>query len=380
MPEFKNLMKNGWHPEKNGSSLRGEVSGLLGRNKDSSFERTQHVARPLSDLQDPSTFAPPPRRSGTSALPSPPPHATAKPKVVAAPSKYQGLRAADVRPPPKGSSERQSGSPLEEDAEQQPGRKDGADRRSPASYDSSGPPSLPPRLPPRGDSESPRRATPSNTGKGYLNMGAVGRLGAAGVSVPGLGIGRSSHVDASSPSPPPPRPAPGAGAGGSGLNLRVNDLQNSFSRLGTSSGSAAAPPPSEGTTWAQKQAALKTASSFHKNPSSVSLSDAKAAATTANNFRQRHGEQVAAGVKGANNLNQKYGVMDKVGAYAGRQGQGDAATSATGSTVAVPGLPGKKPPPPPPPKKKPGLGGSTNPAPADDGAPPPIPLSTRPAF
>ncbi|KND91663.1 hypothetical protein TOPH_03766 [Tolypocladium ophioglossoides CBS 100239] len=407
MPELRGLMKGGWHPEKKSGSIRGQVSSLIGRNKDSSSERSQHAARPLTDLKDPSSFAPPPRRSGTAALPPAPPPATTQRKVVAAPSKYQDPRAPDVEPPPKISSERQLGAPPEEDTEQQPrgpyrvnttglttdhlppppGRKDGADGRSPPSNDSSvggtsrpGPPSLPPRLPPRGGSETPQKASPSNTGNGYLNQGAVNRLGAAGVSVPGLGIGRSSPVNASSPSPPPPRPAPGAGAGGRGHNLQVNELQYKFSKMGTSSGSTAAPSPSEGTTWAQKQAAFKTASSFHKDPSSVSLSDAKAAATTANNFRQRHGEHVAAGVNSANNFNQKYGVMDKVGAYAGRQGQGDAATGAIGSTVAVPGLSGKKKPPPPPPKKKPSLGSSTGPVPADDSAPPPIPMSTRPAF
>lgn len=379
-------------------------SGLMGRNKDSSSERSQHVARPLTDLKDPSSFAPPPRRSGPGALPPPPPDPVSPRKVVAAPSKYQDPRAPDVEPPYMGAPQQ------EEEAEQPPrgpyrvnttglttdhlppppGRKDGANGRSPPPNGSSaggaskpGPPSLPPRLPPRGGSASPQRASPSNTGNGYLNEGAVSRLGAAGVSVPGLGIGRSSPASASSPSPPPPRPSPGAAAGGSGLNLQVNELQSRFSKMGTSSDSTAAPPSSasEGTTWAQKQAALKTASSFHKDPSSVSLSDAKAAATTANNFRQRHGEQVAAGVKSANSFNKKYGVMDKVGAYAGRQGQGDAATGATESTGAVPGLAGKKkPPPPPPPKKKPGLGGSTNPAPAENDAPPPIPMSTRPAF
>ncbi|POR32218.1 Uncharacterized protein TPAR_07575 [Tolypocladium paradoxum] len=393
MPEFKSLVKSGWRPEKKGGSLRGQVSSLMGRNKDDSSERSQHVARPLAALQDPSSFAPPPRRTGTGTgtLPPPPPSTAAKRKVVAAPSKYQDPRGSHVEPPPQISSARQLEADEDEDAEQQsrgpyrvnttglttdhlpppPGRKDGADGRSPPSYDSSvggaskpGPPSLPPRLPPRGGSESPQEASPSNTGNGYLNQGAVNRLGAAGVSVPGLGIGRSSP----------------AAVGGSGLNLQVNELQNRFSKLGTSSASTAAPPPSEGTTWAQKQAALKTASSFHKDPSTVSLSDAKAAAATANNFRQRHGEQVAAGVRSANSFNQKYGIMDKVGAYAGRQAEGDAATGATGSTGAVPGLAGKKKPPPPPPKKKPGLGGSTNPAPADDGAPPPIPMSTRPAF
>lgn len=115
----------------------------------------------------------------------------------------------------------------------------------------------------------------------------------------------------------------------------------------------------------------------------MSLSDAKAAAGTANNFRQRHGEQVAAGMKNANTLNQKYGVANKIGGFIGggqQQAVGPQQTPVH-QPVAAPGLTGKKKPPPPPPKKKPSLGGSPAPipTPAND-APPPIPLSTRPTF
>lgn len=118
---------------------------------------------------------------------------------------------------------------------------------------------------------------------------------------------------------------------------------------------------------------MKTASQFHKDPSSVSFSDAKSAASTANNFRQRHGEQVASGMKAANNVNQKYGVADKVGAFSQRA-QGQGAQQAPQQT----GIAGKKKPPPPPPKKKPELSAAQ--PQQDDDAPPPIPMSTRPTF
>lgn len=176
----------------------------------------------------------------------------------------------------------------------------------------------------------------------------------------------------------------------------MNELQNRFSKLGKSSlggsGGTANPPPTEGTTMEQKQAALRTASNFHKDPSSVSMSDARGAASTFNNFRQRHGDQVAAGARSANNLNQKYGVADKLGGFAaaggqaqvGRQEEGVVGGGGSGSGPVSPGMAGvlgKKKPPPPPPKKKPGLGGPPpppGPSGGDDGAPPPIPLSTRP--
>ncbi|KAI8282449.1 hypothetical protein COL26b_004213 [Colletotrichum chrysophilum] len=169
----------------------------------------------------------------------------------------------------------------------------------------------------------------------------------------------------------------------------MNELQNRFAKLGKSSGQSASPPPTEGTTMEQKQAALRTASNFHKDPKSVSMADARSAASTFNNFRQRHGEQVAAGVKSANNLNQKYGIADKVGKYAGQasgQQQQQAGNSSTASTPLSPppglvnALGKKKPPPPPPPKKKPQIGGAPQPTPPGDDEPPPIPLATKPTF
>lgn len=174
---------------------------------------------------------------------------------------------------------------------------------------------------------------------------------------------------------------PGFGIGGS--SAQVNELQNRFSKMSTTTSTTQA--PEQGTTWAQKRAALDTASKFKKDPSSVSLSDAKAAASTANNFRQRHGEQVAAGAQKASAINQKYGVADKLGGFAAntqgqepaahqqQQGQGAALISAVGGLAAK-----KKAPPPPP--KKPGLGSLTKEDAAGDDEPPPVPMATRPAF
>lgn len=202
-------------------------------------------------------------------------------------------------------------------------------------------PSLPPRLPPRTASDDAAQ----------MNQGSVDRLGARGVSVPGLGIGNG--------------------------DAHVNELQNRFAGLKTTQNQTQnqrQEPPAQGTTWAQKQAALKTASQFQKDPSTVSFADAKAAAGTANNFRQRHGEQIAAGAQQANNINNKYGVANKVGGYASKvqgQTQGQTQGQVNGVVAAK-----KKPPPPPPPAKKPQLFQTAG----EDGAPPPIPMSTRPNF
>jgi hypothetical protein len=277
-----------------------------------------------------------------------------------------------------------------------PGRKDGADGRSPAPTPAPGAkpkPSLPPRLPPRQNSNpvaSPpppysASTTESDSHKGILNQSSLNRLGAAGVSVPGFGIGTKGKQ----PLPPPAlssssrSPAPTQ----SPVNTsQLSELQSRFSRL-TPSASPKPDRPSQGTTFAEKQAALKTASSFRNDPSSVSLSDAKAAASTANNFRERHGEQVKSGWQSANKLNTKYGIADKVGSYGGiAKTQSPEPTSPqiemrnnTNGGDALNGAPQvgalRKKKPPPPPIKRVELAGASV---GKEAGPPPIPLSSKP--
>lgn len=376
----------------------------MGRNKEK--DRSDHVARPLSSLQNPASFAPPPKRVPGQPLPPPSrPNATspgAPPPPYDDSNRYvqQQQEPEEEAPPPQPYRVNTTGLSTSH-LPPPPGRKDGADGRTPSPGQAAGaarpPPSLPPRLPPRTPSASSTvAAPPASSSGGYLNQNAMNRLGAAGVSVPALGIGKPAppepptRSNASSPAPPSRAGAFSPPAG------QMGELQNRFAKLGKSSSgqSSSPPPPAEGTTMEQKQAALRTASNFHKDPSSVSLADARSAASTFNNFRQRHGEQVAAGVKSANNLNQKYGIADKVGNYAGQinqqqqqQQQSGAANAGQGSSSPLPGLVNalgkKKPPPPPPPKKKPQLGGAPQPpppGPGDDDAPPPIPLATKPTF
>jgi hypothetical protein len=127
---------------------------------------------------------------------------------------------------------------------------------------------------------------------------------------------------------------------------------------------------------------LKTASNFRNDPSSVSFSDARAAASTANNFRERHGEQVKSGWQSANKLNTKYGIADKVGAYGGLANEPESHPTSpqiemkdnTASPPSNSGVPGKKKPPPPPVKRA-GLAGTGV---SQSAPPPPIPLSSKP--
>ena len=189
-------------------------------------------------------------------------------------------------------------------------------------------PSLPPRLPPRQNShpnvhspDPPPTYTdavqqqPSGQ-KNELNVGAMQRLGKAGVSVPGFGIGATSKDNTLSQSPNPWASQSTTNRTTSSPTLpnsSLNGLQSRFSKLSAPS----AAPLDQGTTMQQKQDALRTASAFHKDPSSVSLSDARATASTANNFRERHGEQVAAGGRWAGAMNKKYDVAGKVNAHTG---------------------------------------------------------------
>jgi hypothetical protein len=389
---------------------------MLGRGGED--ERSTHVAPPLSSLRDPSTFAPPPKRvdrGGILPPPTPQQHAATSSQGAAPSYSAQGYSSHQQQvedeeepPPPKPYRVDTTGLSTAH-LPRPPGRRDGADGRTPSPVSQSstprtGPPSLPPRLPPRtttAPSPSPPPparppATVAQSHDGYLNQGAMNRLGAAGVSVPALGIGKPE-----SPSPPlparptgpssPPPPKQQRFPGMQTSNAQLSELQSRFSRMGGPSKDVAAtpsPPPSEGTTWAQKRAALQTATDLHKDPRSVSVSDARSAASTLNNFRQRHGEQVAAGVQSANSLNYKYGVTSRLGSYA-REDAPSAVPSPTEAPTApspvssAGGVLGKKKPPPPPPKKKPGLQSPTKMSPAPGGgedAPPPVPMSTRPQF
>jgi len=354
----------------------------MGKGKDTSTMSTalEHHSTPLSALRDPSEFGPPPKR--VPGVPGSPPttpsgalgSALSAPELPLRQERTQaaqtslekpdeetalsgpykadttGLSTANLPPPPKfrGNSAEQ--------AEQPPKVK----------------PQLPPRLPPR-DSGSTVPATPpppyepirQASGLSF-NQGAIDRLGKAGISIPGLGIGhqtspnlppRTGNVSAAQPesSASPPR-------------SQLSALQDRFANMRTASSDSA----SSGTTWAQKRAALETASNFKKDPSSVSASDLRDAVSTANNFHQRHGEQMASGWKVASNLNQKYGLVDKVTGPPSRDSQ-DAEPPKSLSPVAATATAAtahKKPPPPRPPKKLELSGNAT--------APPPIPTGSKP--
>lgn len=350
----------------------------MGKGKDTTKHAYEHQSAPLSSLRDPSEFGAPPKRvpgvTGSptassssaglgSALSSEEVHAQQqrtyparrgqeepeeeKPPPGPFKADTTGLSTANLPPPPRF-------------------RGDGvvnAEAEAPKPK-----PSLPPRLPPReSGSTVPASPPPSydsvQQASGVsLNQGAVDRLGRAGVSVPGLGIGKPS-----SPGLPPraggTSPTP-AEAPSLPQQSQLSELQNRFAHMRTPSSDT----PSTGTTWAQKRGTLETASNFRKDPTSVSASDLRNAASTANNFRERHGDQVASGWKAASGLNQKYGIADRVKSFSS-QNDGQSAETSESPTTAVAAA-HKKPPPPPPPKKHELSGNAT--------APPPVPMGSKP--
>ncbi|KAF2433467.1 hypothetical protein EJ08DRAFT_658006 [Tothia fuscella] len=382
MDKLKGLKS--YNPRGQDGGRRQKVAGMIGKGKNTTESAQDHQSTPLSALQDPASFGPPPRRVPGQPLPPP---SSVRSITSSTSSASAGLGAPLTREEmdaARRKREEAERTATQEQVREPPGpyRADttglttaglpkpptfrpGQSQSPPAAPARSTPPSLPPRLPPRTARpviESPpppyataQQITPSDS---YINQGAVNRLAQSGISVSAFNIGGTSS---------PPLPArthsnsiPTSPANGS----QMNELQAHFSKMNTTTSSTQA---STGTTWAQKQAALRTASNFKKDPSSVSLSDARTAATTANKFRERHGEEAAAGLKTANSMNQKYGIMNKVQSYGSGAGATSASTQPNSPASPTYGITGKKAAPPPPVKRRELMENA-----------PPIPMGSKP--
>ncbi|OAP64249.1 hypothetical protein AYL99_00221 [Fonsecaea erecta] len=289
--------------------------------------------------------------------------------------------------------------------------------------------SLPTTAPPAYD-PMPAAAPSSQPSTNYgVNQAAINRLGNAGVSVPALGIGsdqnsnpwRSEQSQTSLPKSPPVASQPPGN--------QLSELQARFARMNSNASSgqnsntsppfvtpaqspppaaANAPPPqqpytgqpqpqgqTQGTTWAEKQAAMRTAQNAYKDPASVSAADAGSAVRTANSFRERHQESIsAAGVK-ANQWNKKYNVTGRLNSFLEKHnssstpedaqspnsmnapGNAPMQVSPQNQTAEMAASISRKPPPPPPPKKPANMHGSVG---SMGVAPPPVPLGTKPSY
>ena len=383
-----------------------EKAGWLGKGKDThAAQAKEHTSRPLSSLKDPDSFGPPPRNvnyNGEAAVPN---ATTPDRRGLGAPIRTEELVVHGQQPvghkpaPPPVPYRADKTGTNTNNLPKPPVRRTGNDNDQLSPSPSTKPkPSLPPRLPPRQNSnltQNTAEELPSYTAatqatspqdKSSLNQDALGRLGRAGVSVPGFGIGPGSRTPTEASQTPnpwqdqPSSTSPTATAQAPSLS----NLGSHFSKLSTAaSPPTSTPTPSQGTSMQQKQDALRTAAAFRKDPASISLSEARDAASTANNFRERHGDQVVAGGRWAGAMNNKYDVANRVnGLSGGGTGAGQERVSSANepspwaNEPSQGGLGGmmdgatgafKRTPPPPPAGRRPGVA-----------SPPPVPLGSKP--
>lgn len=236
-------------------------------------------------------------------------------------------------------------------------------------------PQLPPRLPRRQNSNPSEHTPPppptywEATGAQVPppNHNAVSRLGQAGVSVPGFGINRTTS----------PSTTERTKAHTSNGNA-VNELQSRFARMSHNSSTPSSPSGQGPISAPNLSSSYSTINKARADPSSVSLSDARNAATTANAVNQRYGSQIGSGLR-ASGLVSGNGTESE-----STQNINSSGFSRAASLVNAAGAVGKKPPPPPPPAKRSGLGSAPQSnLPQGDGAgsgPPPVPLGSKPRF
>lgn len=379
----------------------------MGKGKNPAAEQQEHRSRPLASLKDPDAFGPPPKNSNyhgggaTSGIIAPDRNGVAAPvsgdEIQAQEEDEQReIDAAEKSAPRKPAAPL---IPYRADTTGLPTRNlpkpslrqnehGSLQNQSPPNLRTKPKPSLPPRLPPRQNSSSSpsfqgpfsppppysaaATATPNVAQNEVTTQGALRRLASAGVKVPALSIGGGTDAN-SRPALAKPDGSDITSTPSAGQGSQPNELLSRFSKMSAKPSSVGS--PSHGTSFAQKQAAFKTASSFQKTPSSVSLADARATASTVNNFRERHGDQVATGWKSANALNQKYDLSSKVAGYASNSdvsnpNESTPSAGTPGTSDAVVHMMKKRAPPPPP--KKVFTGGDSA------GSPPPIPLSSKP--
>ena len=189
----------------------------------------QHVSRPLAALKDPSSFGPPPKNvnyHGGAALPNQiTPHRDGWGAPLSqdqiqsprAPAQHQVEEEEEPKGPPVPYRADRTGLQTNNYAPPPVHR---ALAASPA-QEEVGPakpkPGLPPRLPARRNTQhatspisspppayesAPPQPPAATSANGVLNKASLNRLGNAGVSVPGLGIGRSSNNTTSTPTNP----------------------------------------------------------------------------------------------------------------------------------------------------------------------------------
>ncbi|KAF2222655.1 hypothetical protein BDZ85DRAFT_274577 [Elsinoe ampelina] len=391
--------------------------------KDNSYSKAQsHQSAPLSSLRDPSEFAPPPKHvnyygaeaaRASSSNPASPAQRkqlekeeAEKPKVPTGPYRKDttGLRTDHLPPPPVRRGTGVASPPITP-VTRTPTAGSNRPPLPPPSANSSPakpkPPGLPPRLPPRQSAEpneytpppppsyteatsqpqtpaevQGRPSFPAPSSNLSTNTSSLNRLAGAGISVPALGVSRTTTSPPPQPTSPPSRFNQGGG---------LSELQSRFKGLNTNSTTTSSPPSQQAS---QSQApisansvgnAYSTFAKARQDPSKVSLSEAKQAATTANAVNQRYGTQIGQGLSAANRFaanNASNGQSSAAGASTTSAG---GSASGFGGVAALANVAQKKAPPPPPPSRNSASAGQGV-AGGSGVAPPPVPMGSKPRF
>ena len=350
----------------------------------------EHRSRPLASLKDPETFGPPPKRVNSQNTTDADHSGLGGTKLGASLDEETfGTKQEEEKRDVETARRKAAAPPIPFRADRT-GISTGHLPKPPVRriqmemLDVKSKPPTPPRLPPRQSSAisdgtvSPPPAyspTPNEAqiSRDPANQETMNRLGSAGIDVPGFGIGNKSGTTSTFLNQRNPTTNSRNLHSLEEQDAHSKDLPSKLSRI--SLGAPQAEAPAKGTSFAEKQSALRTASQFQKDPSSVSFSDAKAAVSTANNFRERHGDQAAAGWKTSTALNNKYNITGKLNSLTSKENDavegGHQPVSEMSETSGGSLLPSKKKPPPPPPKKS----FATN---ISAPSPPPVPLSSKP--
>ncbi|EPQ62686.1 Bgt-1016 [Blumeria graminis f. sp. tritici] len=299
MSNFKDKVKSSWNTRNKDGKLTNrlrddfkgldQVAGWMGKERDQKTTNDRE-SRVAVSYKDPSTFKPPPKRINSYVDTTIQNHATSdiKESLSTWPSEKKQIGDLEERklPPPVPSRDNSSGSkPLQSTPRNfHLNGLDGERRNSENCPEAK--PGPPPRLPPRkassliASSVSDSLDLPKEISKNGPSLS-----GGASIKQSCL---QSSALARSYLSTP----------------RNVSPLENvqSCPSTITSLTSPKSASVSEGTTFAEKRAALKTASSLRNNPSSVSFHDVKTAAGTAKSFQERHGNQVKTGLHLAQRL------------------------------------------------------------------------------
>ncbi|KAF2230429.1 hypothetical protein EV356DRAFT_536365 [Viridothelium virens] len=340
-PEGRNGEKGSWRAEYKGVN---QVAGLVGRGKETSGDRERglsHQSQPLSTLKDPTSFGAPPRHIATTGESS----------------------VSDYSPPSL------------------PAPQHGVLSSSDTQSDNTQPPPVPKRLSERSPaaqsavSQAPFRADTTGLSTSQLPKPPVRRPDSSAPSLPL----RSSPTTSSASGPSPQsRPKPN-------LPPRLPPRQNS-NPLST----AASPPPTYDQALQQspKRTEPSSATNGGLNEGAIDRLGRAGVAVPGLNIGGRGTNVPAvtsndsiASAQSPASIPSPRGVQSHVGELQQRFGRMgiNQERNTTNSQNAGGGAVIAKKPPPPPPRKKPTLGDKEGEQ-SGDGAPPPIPLASKPSI